>query len=127
MYMKVYMFNWTNPEKFGKNLPNFVEMGPYVFRYCEHDMIQTIQSSKILIFREIDYKLVESWNSNGTVTFRQKKKWIFQESMSRGDLEDLVTNINPVVAVSQFFQNFVIIFYNTKISTDWKFFVKNLG
>lgn len=34
MYMKFYMFNWTNPHEFiaSNAKPNFVEMGPYVFR-----------------------------------------------------------------------------------------------
>lgn len=56
-----------------------------------------------MFLREIDYKLVESWNNNGTMTFRQKKNWIFQESMSRGSLDDIVTNLNPVAAVRQIF------------------------
>lgn len=38
MYLKIYMFNLTNYEDFisnneSKTKPNFVEMGPYVFRY----------------------------------------------------------------------------------------------
>lgn len=35
MYLKFYMFNWTNPHEFNATTnvePNFVEMGPYVFR-----------------------------------------------------------------------------------------------
>lgn len=34
MYLKFYMFNWTNPREFiaSNAKPNFVEMGPYVFR-----------------------------------------------------------------------------------------------
>lgn len=34
MYLKFYMFNWTNPHEFiaSSVKPNFVEMGPYVFR-----------------------------------------------------------------------------------------------
>lgn len=34
MYFKIRFFNWTNPEELrmpGKK-PNFVELGPYVFR-----------------------------------------------------------------------------------------------
>lgn len=36
MYLKLYMFNLTNYEDFisiNGSKPNFVEMGPYVFRY----------------------------------------------------------------------------------------------
>lgn len=35
MYLKFYMFNWTNPREFIASpdvKPNFMEMGPYVFR-----------------------------------------------------------------------------------------------
>lgn len=35
MYLKLYLYNWTNPEDFyvGSGVkPNFVEMGPYVFK-----------------------------------------------------------------------------------------------
>ena len=31
MYLKFYMFNWTNPHESGVK-PHFQEMGPYVFR-----------------------------------------------------------------------------------------------
>lgn len=36
MYLKIYLFTLTNPEDFtaiNGSKPNFVEMGPYVFRY----------------------------------------------------------------------------------------------
>lgn len=34
MYLKIYMFNWTNYADYGKAdiKPNFEELGPYVFR-----------------------------------------------------------------------------------------------
>lgn len=35
MYLKFYMFNWTNPQKFyasSGEKPHFQELGPYVFR-----------------------------------------------------------------------------------------------
>lgn len=34
MYLEIYMFNWTNPiETLENNVkPNFLELGPYVFR-----------------------------------------------------------------------------------------------
>lgn len=35
MYLKLYMFNLTNPDDLKNSTdvkPNFVEMGPYVFR-----------------------------------------------------------------------------------------------
>ncbi|XP_018398324.1 PREDICTED: protein croquemort-like [Cyphomyrmex costatus] len=84
MYLKFYMFNWTNPHEFLANAssgvkPHFQEMGPYVFR-------------------EIDYKINRVWNENGTVTFQRRKIWFFEQSLSNGDLTDQVTNINPIVA-----------------------------
>ncbi|EGI68636.1 PREDICTED: protein croquemort-like isoform X1 [Acromyrmex echinatior] len=78
MYLKFYMFNWTNPHEFSSGVkPHFQEMGPYVFR-------------------EIDYKVNRVWNENGTVTFQRKKVWFFEQSMSNGNLTDQVTNINPI-------------------------------
>ncbi|XP_014485901.1 PREDICTED: protein croquemort-like [Dinoponera quadriceps] len=85
MYLKFYMFNWTNPDEFiASNVkPNFVEMGPYVFR-------------------EIDYKVNQTWNDNGTVTFQRKKVWFFEESLSGGSLSDKITNLNPIAATVAF-------------------------
>ncbi|XP_034950523.1 protein croquemort-like isoform X2 [Chelonus insularis] len=81
MYLKVYLFNWTNPHDFKnpESKPHFNELGPYVFQ-------------------EIDYKVNQIWNDNETVTFQQKRIWIFQESMSNGTLNDRVTNLNPIAA-----------------------------
>jgi scavenger receptor class B protein 1 len=82
MYLKFYMYNWTNAQEFyaSSNVkPHFQEMGPYVFR-------------------EIDYKVNQKWNENGTVTFQRKKVWYFEESLSNGKLTDEITNLNPIVA-----------------------------
>ncbi|CAL7934544.1 unnamed protein product [Xylocopa violacea] len=83
MFLKLYMFNLTNPEDFASNKfkskPKFAEMGPYVFR-------------------EVDYKVGETWNNNNTITYQRKRVWHFDESMSSGSLLDKVTNINPVTA-----------------------------
>lgn len=81
MYLKIYMFNLTNPTEFisSGTKPNFKEMGPYVFK-------------------EIDYKMEQIWNKNNTITYQRKRVWHFDESLSNGSLSDRVTNINPVVA-----------------------------
>ncbi|XP_033312936.1 protein croquemort-like isoform X1 [Bombus bifarius] len=84
MYLKIYMFNLTNYEDFisnneSKTKPNFVEMGPYVFR-------------------EVDYKVEQKWHDNDTITYQRKRVWHFDKSLSKGDLNDKVTNINPVTA-----------------------------
>ncbi|EFN76142.1 Protein croquemort [Harpegnathos saltator] len=85
MYLKFYMFNWTNSEDFiaSNAKPNFVEMGPYVFR-------------------EIDYKVNQIWNNNGSVTFQRRKVWFFDESLSNGSLSDKITNLNPIAATVAF-------------------------
>ncbi|XP_034173677.1 protein croquemort [Osmia lignaria lignaria] len=82
MYLKVYLFNLTNPDDFtalNGSKPNFVEMGPYVFS-------------------EVDYKVNQTWNENGTITYQRKRVWHFEESMSNGSLSDNVTNINAITA-----------------------------
>lgn len=47
MYLKFYMFNWTNPHEFHASSsvkPHFEQMGPYVFRYCYlHKFFNNIQ------------------------------------------------------------------------------------
>jgi len=56
-------------------------------------------SGLCLFCREVDSKENEIWNENGTVTFYRKKIWIFEESLSSGNLTDEITNLNPIVAV----------------------------
>lgn len=81
MHLKFYFFNLSNPDVFNhplKKKPMLVEMGPYVFR-------------------EIDYKINQVWNDNGTVTFQRRKVWHFDENLSKGKLTDKVTNLDPIV------------------------------
>lgn len=79
MYIDFYMFHWTNPEEtLTKNaVPNFVEKGPYVFK-------------------EDHQKVILSWNDNGTVTFKQIRKWMFVPELSSGSLSDKITNVNVI-------------------------------
>lgn len=79
MYIDFYMFNWTNPEETlnKKALPHFVELGPYVFK-------------------EDREKVNVVWNNNGTVTFKQIRKWVFLPDQSAGQLSDEITNINVI-------------------------------
>ncbi|XP_015188177.1 PREDICTED: protein croquemort-like isoform X1 [Polistes dominula] len=94
MHLKFYFFNLSNPDVFNdlsKNKPMLVEMGPYVFR-------------------EIDYKINQVWNDNGTVTFQRRKVWYFDENLSKGKLTDKVTNLDPiVVTMGQLMKNKPII------------------
>ncbi|XP_043269958.1 protein croquemort-like isoform X2 [Venturia canescens] len=93
MYLKLHLFNWTNPEDFyvsSKIKPHFVEMGPYVFK-------------------EVDSKENQVWNdNNNTVTFQQKRVWHFVESMSNGSLSDQVTNLNPVATTIAYMMRYKI-------------------
>lgn len=79
IYFKVYMFNWSNPEQTlsKKENPNFVEMGPYTFKFLE-------MKSDIV------------WNNNSTLTFSANRLWTFVPEMSNGKLSDHVTNINAL-------------------------------
>ena len=55
--------------------PELVEKGPYVYQ-------------------ELHHKFDEVWNENGTVTYKQNKKWIHVS----GDVEENVTIVNSVFA-----------------------------
>lgn len=52
-----------------------------------------------IFHREVDYKVNQKWNENGTVTFQRRKVWFFDQSLSNGSLTDEITNLNPIVAV----------------------------
>lgn len=84
VYMKFMMFNWTNAEDIHKPgfKPNLVEMGPYVFTE-KHDRVN-----------------VSFHKENDTVSFDQIRTWHFEPSLSNGTLEDEVTNVNVIAAVS---------------------------
>lgn len=83
IYFEIYMFNWTNSEHYKNHSikPHFDEMGPYVFSE-KHERTNI------------------TWNDNATVTFYQKRIWHFEPLMSNGSLSDVVTNLNPIAAVS---------------------------
>lgn len=84
MYLEVYFFNWTNPDdvktKNGTK-PHFVEMGPYTFSEV-HERVNLV------------------WNANNTVTYEQRRTWHFVPELSKGTLDDQVTNLNVITLVS---------------------------
>ena len=41
-----------------------------------------------------------TWNDNGTVTYYQNKTYIYQQHLSNGSLDDMITVINPVLLVN---------------------------
>ena len=67
-YVKLQHFIYSKGVK-----PMLVEKGPYVFQ-------------------EFHHKFDEVWNENGTVTYKQKKKWIHIS----GNLKENVTIINSL-------------------------------
>lgn len=80
---EIFMFNWTNADQVHNHSvkPHFAEMGPYVFR-------------------ERHIRTNVTWNSNGTVSFNQIRVWHFNKEKSNGTLDDEVTNLNVIAAVS---------------------------
>ncbi|KAL0269250.1 UNVERIFIED_CONTAM: hypothetical protein PYX00_007054 [Menopon gallinae] len=81
LYMKLYFWNWTNAREsyYTRQIPEFSEVGPYVFR-------------------ENHEKVNLTWNNNGTVSYRVIKRWYFEPEMTNGSLSDLITSVNVVAA-----------------------------
>lgn len=86
MYLKIYLYNWTNAEEATKDWklkPEFEQCGPYVF--LEH------------------HKRVNmTWNPNDTITFMQERRWYFQEDLSNGTLDDKITNLNVIATTAAY-------------------------
>ncbi|XP_054264335.1 protein peste-like isoform X2 [Macrosteles quadrilineatus] len=78
-----YLFNWTNPHLIDKEKPKFTELGPYRF-------YETREKSNI------------SWNKNGTVSYRQRRTWFFDESSSNGTQDDVISTINGVTLTAAY-------------------------
>lgn len=118
MYLEVYMFNFTNSKEFLKNksvIPNFEEIGPFVFQEV-HDRVNL------------------TWNDDYTVTYNQTRTWTFHPEMSPS-LTTKITNLNVVVATVGYmtrtgkwydrFVNWLINFEEqfivTKPASEWLF------
>jgi len=88
-HLKVYFWNFTNPEAFftGKAKPVLKEVGPYTYR--QKWLKQNI-----------------TWHNNGTISYRTRKIFTFSPSESCencSDVNDRVTTLN-VPALSAYFQ-----------------------
>lgn len=83
IYLRFYFFNLTNPEDvYDLKKPILEELGPYTFR-------------------EERKKVNITWNENGTVSYRQIKRWYYQPDKSVGYLNDTITTLNvPMVAAA---------------------------
>lgn len=78
IYLKIYMFNLTNQQEFlNGQKPSVNEVGPYTY------------SEKREKFNIV-------FNSNGTVTYRQKRVFKFLPHLSVGNESDLFLSPNPV-------------------------------
>ncbi|XP_073949909.1 protein peste-like [Choristoneura fumiferana] len=79
LFMDVYLFNWTNSERFPGEKPHLVQLGPY--RFKEHR-------------RHVNV----TWhNQNGSLAYRTKRTWHFHHS-SNGSLSDNITILNIIAA-----------------------------
>lgn len=84
MYLKITMFNWTNPHDIhnASVKPHFEEVGPYIFLE-RHDRVAL------------------KWSPDGNrVSYYQTRVWHFMPEMSNGSLSDEITNINVMTSVS---------------------------
>ncbi|CAD6998341.1 unnamed protein product [Ceratitis capitata] len=81
IYLEFHMFNWTNPEEIRNHevKPHFVEMGPYVF--LEKHLKQNI-----------------TFYENNTVSYFEKRTWFFDEQLSGGSLDDMLTAAHVITA-----------------------------
>uniref|UniRef100_A0AAG5DQF4 Scavenger receptor class B n=1 Tax=Anopheles atroparvus TaxID=41427 RepID=A0AAG5DQF4_ANOAO len=86
MFLEIYLFNWTNADQLADLTvkPNFAELGPYTFSEL-HERVNLV------------------WNDNNTVTFQQRRTWHFMPELSRGSLDDVVTNLNVITLNAAYF------------------------
>lgn len=101
IYLEIYLYNITNADEVTKNWsvkPNLTEHGPYVFlEKHNHTLIQ--------------------WNNNYTVSFKQIKTWEFMPNLTKGSLNDKITNLNVISAtIANLIKNKNAIF---KMAVDW--------
>ncbi|XP_055891702.1 lysosome membrane protein 2-like [Biomphalaria glabrata] len=81
IFLQFYIFNVENPEEvMNGSKPILTQTGPYTYR-------------------ERRLKVNITWNQNGTISYRQIRKYTFDPEMSAGNETDLITTINPVVAL----------------------------
>uniref|UniRef100_A0A2C9JPR2 Scavenger receptor class B member 1 n=1 Tax=Biomphalaria glabrata TaxID=6526 RepID=A0A2C9JPR2_BIOGL len=81
VYMQFYVFDLDNPEEVKNgDKPSLIQRGPYTYRE-----------------RRTKFDIV--WNDNGTVTYKQNRTFHFVQEMSSGSETDMITTVNPIVAV----------------------------
>lgn len=111
MYIEFYFFNWTNPKDLHdpNKKPILVEVGPYVFRYVNWAITFALSATQCILTvclyicpcREHRVKVVQDWFPlNDTVTYFQNRIWFFEQSMSKGYLNDTIFTVNIPAIVS---------------------------
>nr|KAI8762028.1 scavenger receptor class B member 1-like [Biomphalaria glabrata] len=81
IYLQFYIFHVDNPDEVKKgDKPVLIQKGPYTYRE---------RRSKFNI----------TWNDNGTVSYRQNRIYSFVPKMSPCKESDIITTLNPIVAV----------------------------
>lgn len=102
IYTSIYMFNITNVDDMmsgdGNVRPRVEELGPYVFR-------ETITKENV------------TWYSNDTISYYNKKSWIFEADKTNGSLSDIITSVNPTIASIANMMRYESLF--TKIGVDF--------
>ncbi|XP_034099281.1 protein croquemort [Drosophila albomicans] len=105
MYMRMYLWNWTNAEdvKLNGAKPNFKQCGPYVYR-------------------EERTKMDLEFNENKTVTFKQRRTWYWEEELSGGKQDDMLTLPHlPSIAASISMRNspkLIKMFFNAALNEN---------
>ncbi|KAG6451937.1 protein peste isoform X2 [Manduca sexta] len=79
IFFDIYMFNWTNADKFPEEKPNFEELGPY--RYLERRKHVNITYHP----------------NNGTIGYRTVRSWVWDPS-NNASLDDNITTLNVIAA-----------------------------
>ncbi|XP_077984685.1 lysosome membrane protein 2-like [Glandiceps talaboti] len=89
IYMQFWVWDLKNPaEVLQGELPFFEERGPYTY-------IESREKENI------------TWNSNGTVSYKNKMKFVFDPSLSVGSEDDIFTTVNiPLVTVGTMIQHY---------------------
>lgn len=79
LFFDVYLFNWTNADRFPEEIPDLVQLGPYRFRENRRHVNVTFHPE------------------SHSVSYRTQRSWYFDES-SNGTLEDNITILNVIAA-----------------------------
>jgi scavenger receptor class B protein 1 len=102
LYFDVYLFNWTNYDKFAYpdfEKPRFRQHGPYRFREVRD---------------KVD---IEFNGDNATVSYRVLNNYYFDGEGSEGSLDDVITNIN-MVAIGAAAQSMTFDYHMRKVMSQ---------